>query len=315
MRAVLILVFGVVCATPVQTTPAAAQTFISATGNDANGCTRTAPCRTLQRGINATGVGRELTILDSGEYGRAAIAKSITVTAAGISATIRNLDDEAAAILIDNPNARVTLRGLFLTGGGTGEDGVNIVEAAAVHMENCQIERFLTGIRVVFPASAELFVSGSIVRDNIFDGLGVYAPGSKLTVESSRFENNGDDGVDARTAQSATIRGSVASGNGGNGFSSILEQTMSVAHTVATHNRAGFLMSGFATLDSVVARGNGQEGLFVGSFGAVRLANSVITNNTTGVHNNGTVLTRGDNMIDGNATNTAGSPFQALPPS
>ena len=44
---------------------AAVTRFGASSGNDANACTRAAPCRTLQRGINVTPVGGELVVLDS----------------------------------------------------------------------------------------------------------------------------------------------------------------------------------------------------------------------------------------------------------
>jgi hypothetical protein len=183
-----------------------AQIFISATGDDANNCGRAAPCRTLQRGIDATGAGRELTILNSGEYGRATIAKSITILAEGVSANIRSFAAGADAITVDHPAAKIVLRGLLLTGGGAGRHGIDIV-AAPVHVENCRIERFdSNGIHDF--GITELFVGGTISRENGMDGLfatGYVGPAERLAVDNSQFENNGEDGVDLDSLEAATI--------------------------------------------------------------------------------------------------------------
>jgi len=40
--------------------------YVAATGRDANPCTQTAPCKTLQRGIDVTPGGGELRVLSSG---------------------------------------------------------------------------------------------------------------------------------------------------------------------------------------------------------------------------------------------------------
>src|SRR3954462_14410423 len=73
------------------TAQAAVTRFISFTGNDANTCARTTPCRTLQRGVDSTPEGGELKILDPGGTRGSApadIARSITISADGFSATL-----------------------------------------------------------------------------------------------------------------------------------------------------------------------------------------------------------------------------------
>jgi hypothetical protein len=189
-----------------------AQIFISATGNDANICSRMSPCRTLQRGIDATGAGRVMTLLNSGEYGpTATIEKSITIVADGVSATVRSLAAGSTAITIDNSSAPVVLRGLLVTGGGTGQRGIDIADALAVHIVGCQVERFTQqGVRLDMDA-AELHVADTISRDNGSHGLHVLETGlnSRLVVDNSRFENNGGDGVNMQDADAAILAASA----------------------------------------------------------------------------------------------------------
>ena len=52
--------------------PAAAQatrTWISGVGDDANPCSRTAPCKTFQGAISKTAAGGEINCLDPGGFG------------------------------------------------------------------------------------------------------------------------------------------------------------------------------------------------------------------------------------------------------
>jgi hypothetical protein len=272
-------------------------------GSDGNACTRIAPCRTLQRGINATGAGRELQILDPGEFGTTTIGKSITISAVGVSATVRNLG-AGAAVTIDNAGARVVLRGLFLSGGGSGATGLNIGNAAAVYLEGCTVERF-TGNGILYNnLGTRLFVSDTISRDNGGAGLVFISTGAgRLVVKRSRFENNGGDGLSVNESESS-IAGSVFSGNAFDGIAQS-DGRMNVVSSVAAGNGSRGSSVGFGgemSLESVVSRGNGISGftVFMGATG--RVSNSVLTNNVVGIQNAGTVQTRGNNSVIGNNT-------------
>ena len=55
------------------------RSFISANGSDANACTRTAPCRTLQKAHDETNSGGEINLLDPADYGTVIISKAISI--------------------------------------------------------------------------------------------------------------------------------------------------------------------------------------------------------------------------------------------
>src|SRR3954470_24344270 len=57
----------------------ATRTWVSGVGNDANPCSRTAPCKTFAGAISKTFIGGEIDALDPGGYGAATISKSITI--------------------------------------------------------------------------------------------------------------------------------------------------------------------------------------------------------------------------------------------
>lgn len=141
----------VVWSTPVQA--ADNIRYISSTGNNANACTLSAPCRSLQRGINVTPANGELRILDSGDYGlNAAIARSITITGNGHTVILGN------PITINQANATVVLRGFTLDGQRTVLHGINIVNAAKVHIEQSVIHHFTGQGISATAAGVEVFV-------------------------------------------------------------------------------------------------------------------------------------------------------------
>ena len=68
---------------------AAQRTFVASTGNDANPCSITAPCRGFTRAITQTNVGGEVIVLDSAGYGPFTITQSVSIVApAGVYAGI-----------------------------------------------------------------------------------------------------------------------------------------------------------------------------------------------------------------------------------
>ena len=57
----------------------ATRTWVSGVGDDANPCSRTAPCKTFAGAISKTAAHGEISVLDPGPYGAVTITKSITL--------------------------------------------------------------------------------------------------------------------------------------------------------------------------------------------------------------------------------------------
>src|SRR5207247_3703656 len=57
----------------------ATRTWVSGVGDDANPCSRTAPCRTFAGAISKTAAGGEINALDPGGFGAVTITKSIII--------------------------------------------------------------------------------------------------------------------------------------------------------------------------------------------------------------------------------------------
>ena len=112
MLAVAIAMFAV------SATPAMAQatrTWVSGVGDDANPCSRTAPCKTFAGAISKTATRGEINCLDPGGFGAVTITKSITISCIGAEGGV--LTSAGSAIIINaGATGRVTLKGLDIEG-------------------------------------------------------------------------------------------------------------------------------------------------------------------------------------------------------
>src|SRR6267378_1055795 len=61
----------------------ATRTWVSGVGDDANPCSRTAPCKTFAGAISKTAAGGEIDALDPGGFGALTITKAITIDGGG----------------------------------------------------------------------------------------------------------------------------------------------------------------------------------------------------------------------------------------
>src|SRR5436190_11547452 len=66
----------------------ATRTWVSGVGNDADPCSRTAPCKTFSGAISKTFINGEIDVLDPGGFGTLSITKSITVDGTGTFASV-----------------------------------------------------------------------------------------------------------------------------------------------------------------------------------------------------------------------------------
>src|SRR5215510_5977250 len=112
-----------------QVAPAHAQatrTWVSGVGDDANPCSRTAPCKTFAGAISKTALNGEINCLDPGGFGAVTITKSITIDCHEIFASILNSGTNGINIPFDSFNAAldvrktVRLRNLNINGADSG---------------------------------------------------------------------------------------------------------------------------------------------------------------------------------------------------
>ena len=165
----------------------ATRTWVSGVGDDANPCSRTAPCKTFAGAISKTATTGEINCLDPGGFGTVTITKSITIdctgTMGGILASLTN------GIVINDATwaADVTLRGLDIDGGGTGLKGISFLAGKVVHVENVSVYNFIT----------------SCIDVNSGGGL-------QLTVENATLSGCGTAGINTATVGNNQIWGTIS---------------------------------------------------------------------------------------------------------
>lgn len=172
IHSVLVFVI-VVSASALAAQAQAVRTWVSGVGDDANPCSRTAPCKTFAGAISKTALGGEISALDPGGFGTIVITKSITIDGTGIIAGIVAASTTGININITDPKdtaKTVRLRGLAINGASTGVTGVNVVAANSVVVEDTVIDGFASGIQV---RAGSVFVRNSSIRNNSDVGIGV----------------------------------------------------------------------------------------------------------------------------------------------
>ena len=233
-------ILGGVLVVLLQAAPAQAQatrTWVSGVGDDANPCSRTAPCKTFAGAISKTAVNGEINCLDSGGFGAVTITKSITIKCEGVIGGV--LAAGTNGIIINDiasatPGAAiVTLSGLDLEGTATGINGISFTSGAALHVHKTQIRGFRgggSGINFApSQADRELFVADSYITDNgnasTNGGINVRPTGTggaKATINRTQIENNSSgirvDGTATTGRIRFDLRESVVAGNTNNGI-------------------------------------------------------------------------------------------------
>jgi hypothetical protein len=302
--AFLVTFCGLVVASFVFASQAQAQatrTWVSGVGDDANPCSRTAPCKTFAGAISKTAVNGEINALDPGGFGAVTITKSITINGEGTMASITAPGFNG--VVINGAGIIVTLRNLDIEGAGTGLSGVRFLQGAALHVENSTIRNFrggaATGIEFA-PSSAgapaELFVHNVVVSGSGTGG----AAAASVVLDQVRVENN--------------TRGIVVNGLGGTGavgivISDSLAAGSTGAGILAETNASVIRM----TIDGVTSARNAQGISVSGAGAAVLVGSSTIAGNLTGalVASGGTLQSFKNNQFGQNSV--AGTPITAVP--
>jgi hypothetical protein len=277
----------------------ATRTWVSGVGDDANPCSRTAPCKTFAGAISKTAAGGEIDVLDPGGFGALTITKAIAIEGMPFVSGVL-VSGTNGFIVAAGPSDNVIIRGLVFEGLGTGLAGISFVSGGSLHVENVTIHDF-TGPGIDFEPTADgskLFVDGSTVR-KCLGGIKV-KPGSGIVttanVENTLLNDNTTFGLRVEDGATVAARGTFANGNL-NGF---LVTTTTGALPVLT-------------LESCITSNNSAAGISAGFGGSglatVFLGQSSVTGNGTGLHfdGNGAITSWGNNRVAGNATDGAPS--------
>jgi hypothetical protein len=210
------LACGIALAALIRCEPVAAaqRTFVASSGDDANACSLTAPCRTFAAAMTHTTDGGEVVVLDSAGYGTVTIAQSVSIIAPpGVYAGITASAGESA-LTIDGADVAVALRGLNVNGLAGSVHGIRFVRGRSLNIDDCIISGFgNSGIRVT--GAGLLVVRGTAIVDG---GVGVSnvspsAPErSDLVLDAVSIENN-TAGISVAANGRVLVRDASLAGN------------------------------------------------------------------------------------------------------
>jgi len=169
-------ILGTTLAPVLYTAPAHAQatrTWVSGVGNDANPCSRTAPCKTFADAISKTAPGDEIDALDPGGYAAVTITKSITIDGGGGQVASVLVAGTDGIVVAAQPGDYVILRNLRLDGvlgnnnANAGLNGIRVQSGAQTTIDNCDIFGFNNnGINVSLSAQGFVEVRNTTLRNN-----------------------------------------------------------------------------------------------------------------------------------------------------
>ncbi len=170
----------------------ATRTWVSGVGDDANPCSRTAPCKTFAGAISKTATGGEISVLDPGGFGSIIITKSLTIDGTGMLASI--LSSGTTGITINITDAKdtaktVRIRGLTINGAGTGINGIRVIAANKVSIEDTVIDGCTTNGISVETSGAQVFVKNATISNNAGAGINVTAGGQAAISDVSVIYN------------------------------------------------------------------------------------------------------------------------------
>jgi hypothetical protein len=269
----------------------ATRTWVSGVGDDANPCSRTAPCKTFAGAISKTAPAGEINCLDPGGFGAVTITKSMTISC----------EAGTAGVLVSGTNAIVFqgaatdflfLKGLDIEGLGSGLSGVVFNSGGFLHVEDCVIRHFAGSGILIQPNTSASFV---VTRTTVFDnGSGSTGAGIRVVPTAG-----GMTGVLDRVIADHNVFGLAADGTAG---------AAGINVTIRDSNVTGNTLSGIVAATGAVGTGvmidrstisnNGTGLLAAGAGAVVRVGNSDITGNGTGA--SGTISSYGTNQFDGN---------------
>jgi hypothetical protein len=277
----------------------ATRTWVSGVGDDANPCSRTAPCKTFAGAISKTHINGEINCIDPGGFGAVTITKSVTIDcwhvggsilASGTTGIIVNIAPNA-----NDPFRSVRIRGLAINGTGasgamgtrTGIDGIRVLQAGSVFVEKTTIQDFSQeGIEVAASSVVNVVLDDVVVRN--CGGSGVKLATASIAVLATLNEvrvHGCGVGFEAAGRTRVLVRQSVFS------LDSIGIQTTGPENDVAGEQ---------ITLMRL------NTAVFANAGAAIRLSDSIIVNSVTGLNpNGGSIISLGGNSVTNNGTNGA----------
>lgn len=278
------------------TAPARAQavrTWVSGVGDDANPCSRTAPCNTFAGAISKTAACGEIDALDPGGFGAVTITKCITINGgggrAGQAASILASGTNGVIVNATGANDRVVLRNLDIQGAGTGLAGVNFIAGIALTIDNVDIDNFANACVNFQPnIRASLVMTGSMLNNCAGGGIvssAVTSGVNRLNIQNSTIHRSGVGLTADQNTVAIILDSMIANNTGGGVLANAATAQVSIDRSTVSNNQ------GFGVQST--------------SGAIIRMSNtSIAYNNGTGLLSSGggQILTWSNNWVGGNTT-------------
>ena len=250
----------------------ATRTWVSGLGDDANPCSRTAPCKTFAGAYSRTAAGGEIDVIDPGGFGTISIGHALTIDGGGGQVSTILATGTTGVNVNAGANDNIILRNLRINGTNQyvsqGVTGIVFNSGHELTVENCYIFDFANyGIQFQPVVRSFLNVIDSVIENSTLGGL----------LSSSAATTGGANRVNI-------VRSSFV--NNGFGIESGANSNVAVKDGLISNNNAdsGVLATGLGaeiTLESTVVSNNQISGMHATNNGQVRMSN------VTAVYNNG----------------------------
>lgn len=276
----------------------ASRTWVSGVGDDANPCSRTAPCKTFAGAISKTAPGGEIDCLDPGGFGAVTITKAISIDCDGTFGSVL-VSGTPGIVVAAGAGDTVRIRGLSVQGIGSGTNGIRFLSGAALDLNEVFVQNFTNNCLDIALTSNSGVVT---VQDSDFKNCGSADTTGGVVV------NNGGSfiaKVDLNNVRIARVINGVLGNNGARiaVTNSVISETTNAVRQAAPSPAAG---STILVTNSVISNNSvGMQsitGCFMGASGNTFYSNFTIIFNTNG----GSIVTAGDNPSFGN-TGTGGT--------
>ena len=286
MRKLTMSILGSIAVAVAYAAPAHAQatrTWVSGVGDDANPCSRTAPCKTFAGAISKTAANGEIDCLDPGGFGAVTITKSMTIDCGGVTGGILSAGTNAV-VVIAGVNDRIVLRNLNIDGVGSGVNGVRFLAGLHLTLENVRIQGVTgLGVDVNKGASGNLYMHNAYITQTatavrLFTGAG----GINAILNDVKIDAVNGNGLE------------VASGS----------TVATIANSAITNVTGSAIITtggGFINADKNVFAKNATGANASASGSSIRISNNAFNDNGTALAaaNGGTISSSNTNTIVG----------------
>ncbi len=229
----------------------ATRTWVSGVGDDANPCSRTAPCKTFAGAISKTAEFGEISVLDPGGYGAVTITKPITLSGDGTLAGILNASTNGIIINLTATQGPVILRNLSIAGANTAINGIRYLAGPRVLISDCTIAgQTGSAIDVSTSSNGNLTVLRTTMTGGAY-GVSLSTSSGRLNATLERVAISGTTLAAIRAATAnvfATLSDSVLTQNLGVGVVAESGSGVSVEASTFTGNGTALLANAGGTI-------------------------------------------------------------------